>query len=225
MFVIGIDPHKRSHMAAVLDDSEQVVGQLRVAADRWQRDRLLRFAAPFEPRTWAVEAAGGLGALLAQQLVAAGDSVVDVPPTLSARVRLLDSGHNNKSDPHDARSAAIVALRHAQLRPVRSIDHSAVLRLLANRHHDLTASRTPTICRLHALLCLLVPGGFSGRLSARAAGQVLRGVRPVELVDVERKRIALELLADVRRIDDQLDALVKRIGTAVVASGTTVTDV
>ena len=50
MFVIGIDPHKRSHTAAVLDDTEALVGQLRVNADRWQRDRLLRFAAPFEPR-------------------------------------------------------------------------------------------------------------------------------------------------------------------------------
>jgi transposase len=183
----------------------------------------LRFAAPFEPRTWAVEAAGGLGALLAQQLVAAGERVVDVPPTLSARVRLLDSGRTDKSDPHDARSAAIVALRHARLRPVRPVDHTAVLRLLANRHHDLTASRTRTVCRLHALLCLLIPGGSSGRLSARQAEQMLRGLRPVELVDGERKRIAL--LGDVRRIDDQLEALVKRIGIMVVASGTTVTDV
>src|SRR5215212_7035025 len=79
MFVIGIDPHKRSHTAAVLDDSEELVGQVRVNADRWQRDRLLRFAAPFEPRTWAVEAAGGLGALLAQQLVAAGERSHDRP--------------------------------------------------------------------------------------------------------------------------------------------------
>lgn len=225
MFVIGIDPHKRTHTAAVLDDTEALVGQVRVSADRWQRDRLLRFAAPFEPRTWAVEAAGGLGALLAQQLVAAGECVVDVPPTLSARVRLLDSGKTDKSDPHDARSAAIVALRHARLRPVRPVDHSAVLRLLANRHHDLTASRTRTICRLHALLCLLVPGGSSGRLSAQRAGQTLRSIRPVELVDLERKRIALELLADIRRIDNQLEELAKRVGMAVVASGTTVTDV
>jgi transposase len=142
MFVIGIDPHQRSHTAAVLDDSGELVGQLRLNADRWQRDRLLRFAAPFEPRIWAVEAAGGLGALLAQQLVGAGECVVDVPPTLSARVRLLDAGRTDKSDRHDARSAAIVALRHARLRPGRPVDHSAVLRVLANRHHDLTASRT-----------------------------------------------------------------------------------
>ena len=96
MFVIGIDPHKGSHTAAVLDDTERLVGELRVNADRWQRDRLLRFAAPFEPRTWAIEAAAGLGSLLAQQLVAAGEDVVDVPPTLSARVRLLDAGRSTR---------------------------------------------------------------------------------------------------------------------------------
>lgn len=225
MFVIGIDPHKGSHTAAVLDDSERFVGQLRVNADRWQRDRLLRFAEPFEPRTWAVEAAGGLGSLLAQQLVAVGECVVDVPPTLSARVRLLDSGRTDKTDAHDARSAAIVALRHAQLRPVRPVDHSAVLRLLANRHHDLTASRTRSICRLHAVLCLLIPGGLSRRLSAERAGKTLRGLRPVELVDVERRRMAVDLLADVRRVDNQLEELTKRIDVAVAASGTTVTDV
>ena len=60
-------------------------------ADRWQRDRLLRFAAPFEPRTWAVEASGGLGALLAQQLVAADECVVDAPPTRAARAAAAGS--------------------------------------------------------------------------------------------------------------------------------------
>jgi hypothetical protein len=36
MFVIGIDPHKRSHTAAVLDDTEALVGQLCVNADQLQ---------------------------------------------------------------------------------------------------------------------------------------------------------------------------------------------
>ena len=72
MFIIGIDPHKGSHMVTVLDRSEAVIDQVRVTADRQQRDRLLAFAARFEPRCWAVEGAAGVGALLAQQLVAAG---------------------------------------------------------------------------------------------------------------------------------------------------------
>src|SRR6478609_3198402 len=141
MFIIGIDPHRGSHTATVLDGAEEVLDELRVTADGRQRDRLLDWAAPFAPRLWAVEGATGTGALLAQQLVAAGERVVDVPPTLSARVRLLDSGKTDKSDPHDARSAAVVALRHARLRPVRPVDHSAVLRLFGEpspRPHRVT---------------------------------------------------------------------------------------
>lgn len=225
MFIIGIDPHKGSHTAAVLDDQETLVGELRVVADRRQRDQLLRFAAPYEPRTWAIEAAGGLGALLAQQLVAVGETVLDVPPALSARARLLDSGRTDKTDPHDARSAAVVALRHADLRSVRPVDHTAVLRLLADRRHDLRGLRTQAVCRLHALLCLLRPGGLTQRLSADRAAQALRSTRSLEPVAVERKRMALELLGDVRRLDQQLAAIGDRISDAVAASGTTVTDV
>lgn len=225
MFIIGIDPHKGSHTAAVLDDQETLVGELRVTADRRQRDRMLEFAAPYEPRTWAVEAAAGLGALLAQQLLAAGETVLDVPPSLSARVRLLDSGRTDKSDPHDARSAAVVALRHDSLQPVRPVDHTAVLRLLADRRHDLIALRTRTVCRLHALLCLLTPGGFPQRLGADQAAKVLRNIRPVEAVATERKLMALELLADLRRLDQQIAAVSDRTADAVAASGTSVTDV
>ncbi len=225
MFIIGIDPHKGSHTAAVLDEQEVVVGEVRVTADRRQRDRLLEFAAPFEPRTWAVEAAAGLGALLAQQLVAAGETVLDVPPSLSARARLLDSGRTDKTDPHDARSAAVVALRHDSLQLVRPVDHTAVLRLLADRRHDLVALRTRTVCRLHALLCLLTPGGFGQRLGADQAAKVLRNIRPVEAVATERKHMALELLADLRRLDQQIAAVSDRTADAVAASGTSVTDV
>jgi hypothetical protein len=99
VFFIGIDPHKASHTAAVLDGHEQLVCEVRVHADRWQRDRLLAFAARFEPRCWAIEGATGTGALLAQQLVAIGETVLDVPPALSARVRLLD---NARGHPHPA---------------------------------------------------------------------------------------------------------------------------
>lgn len=225
MFVIGIDPHKGSHTAAVLDVDEHVVSELRVVADRRQRDRLLRFAQPFMPRMWAIESAAGLGALLAQQLVAAGEHVVDVPPTLSARVRLLDAGRTDKTDPHDARAAAIVALRHAGLRPVVPVDHSAVLRLLADRHHDLTALRTQAICRLHALMCHLVAGGLSRLLSADKAAAALRSVRPSDSVNAARKEMAQQLLGDVRRLDHQLTALKDRIAAEVLASATTVTDV
>jgi transposase len=128
------------------------------------------------------------------------------------------SGCTDKTDPHDARAAAIVALRHARLRRVTPVDHTAVLRLLADRHHDLTGLRTQAICRLHALLCGLTPGGAGRLLSAPQAERILRGVRPGEPVEIERKRIALELLGDVRRSTTSSSPPNERIVEAVVAS-------
>jgi transposase len=225
VFIIGIDPHKGSHTAVVIDGDERLVGELLVCADRRQRERLLCWAAEFQPRLWAVEGATGHGALLSQQLVGAGETVLDVPAALSARARLLDSGRKDKSDAHDARSAAIVALRNRNLRSVVLEDHRQILRLLARRHHQLTAARTRVVCRLHAVLCELVEGGLSKNLSAKRATSELRKLRPANAIGIERKLIAGELLDEVRRIDAALVELRVRIEVAVSTSGTTVTGV
>jgi transposase len=225
MFMIGIDPHKGSHVAAVLDQREVVVGELRVRADRHQRDRLLAFAAGYTPRVWAVEGARGLGALLAQQLVAAGETVLDVPAKLSARVRLLDNECADKNDTHDARSAAIVGIRNRRLCPVAAENHAEVLRMAAKRHHDLSARRTQSICRLHALLATMTAGGLPRRLSADRAARELRRIRPDDAVGIARRESAYELLGEVRDADRQLAALRTRIVAAVRAAETTVTEI
>ncbi len=111
------------------------------------------FAASFEPRCWAIEGVTGTGASLAQKLAAAGERVLDVPPALSARVRLLDNARSDKTDAHDARSA-VVALRHSKLRVISLEDHTAVLRLLAERHHDLVAHRTRAIWAASTPCCV-----------------------------------------------------------------------
>ncbi|MGH8983526.1 MAG: IS110 family transposase [Acidimicrobiia bacterium] len=225
MFIIGIDPHKGSHTVAVLDRDERLVGEMRLPASRAQRDELLAFAARFEPRRWAIEGATGTGAFLAQQLVAVGETVLDVPPKLSARVRLLDNARADKTDAHDARSAAVVALRHSRLRTVAVEDHSAVLRLFAKRHHDLVAHRTRAVCRLHTVLCQLVAGGLPKHLSAARAAGELRRIRPTDAIGCERRRLAAELVAEVRRVDRDLAELKARITVAVRSSTTTVTHV
>ena len=71
--IIGIDPHKATHTAVAIDCDEQPIATLQVVAGRCQTERLLAWAASFGfERTWAIESAGGLGKLLAQQLVGAG---------------------------------------------------------------------------------------------------------------------------------------------------------
>ena len=86
--IIGVDPHKQSHTAVAICGEEREVAKVTIRATRQQADKLLAWAEPFKERTWAIESAGGLGYLLAQQLVDVGEHVVDVPPTLAARVRV-----------------------------------------------------------------------------------------------------------------------------------------
>ena len=135
--MIGIDPHKASHTAVAIDDTECVLDELRVRACSKQTDQLRVWAAPFPDRVWAIESARGLGYLLAQQLVAAGETVVDVPAVMSTRTRLLGSGKAQKNDPNDARSVAIAALRTTRWVGCVLDDHAQVLKLLVKRHRDL----------------------------------------------------------------------------------------
>jgi transposase len=225
MVLIGVDPHKGSHTAVAIDRDETALGELRVRSSKTQCAQLLEWATQFPTRRWAIESASGLGYLVAQQLVAAGEDVVDVPPTLSARVRVLDSTKSAKNDPHDARSAAVVALRHRQLRPVVLDDHRAILRMLANRRHALGSLRTQAVNRLHAQLANLVPGGLPAPLSAKRARALLEGVDPADGVAAERKHQACALLDDVIRLDAEIKEVRGRIVVAVEATKTTVTDV
>ena len=226
MITIGIDPHKGSHTATAVDEHEGVVGQVRVAADRHQRTRLLEWASMFEPRRWAVEGATGMGALLAQQLVGVGEHVIDVPPKLSARVRLMDTGRIDKTDPNDARSAAVVALRNGSLNTVSAeSEHRVVLRLLADRQHQLTAQRTRTVCRLHAVLCVLVEGGTSPMLTAARATKLLAGVAIGDPITLERVTTCRQFVTEIELLDQALADTRARTVTAVTASKTTVIEV
>ena len=176
--MIGVDPHKGSHTAVAIGAAEEPLGEVRVRASAAQAERLLAWAAAWPERTWAVEGAAGLGHLLAQQLLAAGERVLDVQPKLGARVRLLAAGAVNKNDPNDARSVAVAALRSPACRQVRPDDHAAVLKVWAKRHRDLGRARTQVACRLHAVLCELVPGGVSKEITAAHAAALLEQVEP-----------------------------------------------
>ena len=97
--------------------------------------------------------------------------------------------------------------------------------LRTDRRDDLVAERTRTLSRLHVLLRDLHPGGAERTLTAQRAAALLGRLRPVARVDRERKRIAHQLLADGRRLDQRITAATKAIGEAVTSSGTTLTGV
>jgi transposase len=221
--MIGVDPHKASHTAVVISAAEEPLGELQVRACAAQAERLLAWAAAWPQRTWAVEGAGGLGHLLAQQLVSAGERVLDVPPKLGARVRLLAAGDVNKNDPNDARSVAVAALRSAGVREVGPDDHAAVLKIWSKRYRDLGRTRTQVVCRLHAVLCDLVPGGISRPIYASCAAGILQQITPPDAVAAARCELAAAFLEDLRRIDTQLRETRKKLAVAVQATGTCLT--
>jgi transposase len=225
MVMIGIDPHKASHTAVAISAAEEPLGELRVRASASQAERLLVWAAAWSQRTWAVEGAGGLGHLLAQQLLAAGERVLDVQPKLGARVRLLATGSTNKNDPSDARSVAVAALRSRACEEVRPDDHATVLKVWSKRHRDLGRTRTQVACRLHAVLCELIPGGVSKEIIAAHAADLLGSITPSDAVQAARCELAAQFIEDLRRIDAQMHDTNKKLATAVRASGTSLTGI
>jgi transposase len=225
--LIGVDPHKASVAVAAVDE---VAGELIECAsfpqNRAGLRALQRWAKRFGDRRWAVENAGGLGRYLAQKLAVAGESVVDVPSKLSARVRVLSSGNARKNDELDALATALAAWRSEQLAAVDpEADSAEVLRLLSERRQDLVAERTRALNRLHGLLRDLVPGGVAGTLSVSRAARILRGIRPKGCSASTRRRLASEILRDIRTLERKVADLDGRIEAEVEACGTTLTEV
>src|SRR5664279_6442418 len=123
MVVIGVDPHKRQHTAAVVEQpTQRQLGKLTIEATLADYRRLLAWARQWPQREWAVENARGLGRHLAQWLLARGEVVRDVPATATTRVRELSRGGRRKNDVIDAAAAASVAALQGDATPVTTED-------------------------------------------------------------------------------------------------------
>jgi transposase len=224
--LIGVDPHKASvAVAAVNEGAGEFLECASFPQNRAGLRALERWAKRFPERRWAVENAGGLGRYLAQRLAAAGESVVDVPPKLSTRVRVLSSGNARKNDGLDALATALAAWRNELLPTVDPEAESEVLRLLSERREDLVAERTRALNRLHGLLRDLVPGGVPGTLSTPRAARILRGIRAQGSSVRVRRRLASEILRDVRVLERKIADLNERIEAEVEASGTSLIEI
>src|SRR5262245_15117569 len=142
-------------------------------------------------------------------------------PSLRPGYGCWPPGARNKNDLNDARSVAIAALRSPAVTKVRAENHAAVMRVWAKRHRDLSGARTQVACRLHAVLCALVPGGFAGEISAARAVRLLDELQPDGAVAATRYDLARQFAADLRRIDEQLRDTRRRLAAAVAVSQTT----
>jgi transposase len=143
MIVIGVDPHKRSHTAAGV---EQATGELRgertVSARRQGHEQLLAWArALAHERLWALEDCRHVSGALERFLIARGERVVRVPPRLMGEAR--KGGRSaGKSDAIDALAVARAALREPDLPVAFLAGAEREIRLLHDHREDLVCERT-----------------------------------------------------------------------------------
>jgi len=129
-----VDPHKSVNAVWAIDENGELLAHEAFPADRKGLRALERWSKRFPERRWAVEGAAGIGRPVAQKLLAVGEEVADMPPKLSAKVRVLSVGNARKNDRLDATFTALAALGNERLAAVRTEDgpegRSEVLRLL-----------------------------------------------------------------------------------------------
>ena len=176
--VIGMDPHKRSATIEVMAGDEAVLGGGRYATDVAGYRAMRQYALQFPHRTWAIEGCNGIGRHIAMRLLADGETVIDVPPKLSARARVFATGQGRKTDATDAHSVALVGTRMAGLRPVVNDAQLRVLRVLADRRQALGEEHNRIIARLHHLLLELIPGGAKVSIADAGPAVVGHGASP-----------------------------------------------
>jgi transposase len=221
--VIAVDPHKASWTAAAVGSALAPLATLRTPVSREGYRQLRRFAARWPDAVWAIEGATGLGSPLVAWLSGDGIVAVDVPAKLAARVRMLSTGHGRKNDDADAVSVGIAALTAPGLRSAAVEDAIITLRAVVEHRDDIVRTRTQTVNRLHVLLTGLLPGGAPRQLDADTAARLLSTVRPRATGPATLRRLAAELIGEVRHLDRRIATASTQISDAVMASGTTLT--
>jgi transposase len=222
--VIGMDPHKRSVTIEVMTSDEQVLGG--VASLPTSKGSRPCWPTSRPGRTGCGRSRGceGIGRHVTQRLIAQGESVLDVPAKLSARVRVFATGQGRKTDDTDAHSIALVGVRMSGLRSVVNDEQLELLRLLVDRRRRIGEEHTRMVCQLHQLLLELIPGGAKKDLSAAQARKLLAGVRPRDVVGKTRKRHAMELVVDLERIYQRKKAANKELVELIKTTGTGLLD-
>jgi transposase len=222
MIVIGVDPHKSTHTATALDSaSNSDVGSLRIEASLAEYQRLDR-----------------LGENVARAHLGDRERRRARAP-FGAVAAGAGRGRRGHSDDGDRTSPGTLPWWSPQKRPHRcrrgGQRRSAAGRCAAARYPETTAdslaflderrvnlshSRTRTVDQLHALLRELMAGGAPTSLTPVSPTAALRGFRPRTGPDRTRVELAKELIADVRRFDEQLGANAAKMTVLLDEHGT-----
>ena len=147
--VIGVDTHKDTHTAAVVDTrTGAVLGRATVTADPDGYDQLLALLEEHPGlRAWAMEGSGGYGAGLARHLADRGEVVVELDRPVRPSRRA-----GAKSDPIDAERAARDALARSRLAQPKTGPERAALQMHLTARRAAVEGSSDAQRQLHALV-------------------------------------------------------------------------
>ena len=138
-------------------------------------------------------------------------------------MRLFDTGHNRKSDAHDAHSIAVVAVRTPGLRVLQVDGELEALRMLDRPSRSITRRRVQTVDRLQALLAELLPGQVKRDITTGAGQDDAGPVRPRDIAGKTRRRIAsrnsprlVAVEARIKKDNAELKAMVLARGSQLM---------
>ncbi|SEF14051.1 IS110 family transposase [Jiangella alba] len=216
MVTVGIDPHKQTHTAVIIDDTGRRVGQaLRVPDDPASVAALLSWAgrhAAGQDVVWAVEDGRGLARRLATALVAAGQMVVWVPVRLMVAER-HHTGPRGKSDPLDALAVAKAAHNPDNARYLtrhRGDEPGQEVAPLVDERDALVAERTRLINQMRWRLHELAPGLEPVSLiTLKAVREV--AARLATFADSTLRRVLLANCERLQRLTADINALTREL--------------
>jgi transposase len=213
MVVIGVDSHKRTHTVVAADGTGRKLAEKTVVATSAGHLELVRWAARFADRTWALEDCRHLSRSLSTDLLVAGERVVRVPPKLMAGAR-RSSREPGKSDPIDALAVARAALREDL--PAATLDGpEREVRLLVDHREDLVTERTRAQNRLRWHLHELDPGTEPPARSLDRVVVLAALERDLAAAPGTVGRIARELVIRIRELTVTINDLEREIGRLV----------
>jgi len=224
--VIGVDTHRDSHTAAVLDLTGGLVAGTTIPADAFGYKRVLAFGRSHAPdrRAWAIEGTGSFGAGLTTFLLEQDEWVVEIDRP--ARPARRDGA---KSDELDAARAAREALSREHLAQPRCRGEREAIRVLLTTRHGAVLARTKAICHLKALL-VSAPEQLRhhfrkmttdeqltrcARLRTSASQTAEHRCTIVALRSTARRALALE--ADADDLETEIEQLVKRVAPRLLS--------
>jgi len=215
--VVGVDTHKDSHSAALVDAMGALVAATDVGANRKGYRRLLEWARCRGPqRTWVVEGTGSYGAGLASFLAAAEEVVFE-----GDRPQRRKPGAAGKSDQLDAVKVAREALAREHHAVPRQRGNREAIRVLLSTREGAVSAHRQALNQLYALVvsapdpirerlirlrgehlvtaCLRLrsaTGDIETRVTNRVLRQVARRIRTLQAEAADHLALLEQLVAE-----------------------------